>query len=76
MSLSFFVKLVILPFLALLLLSNPTVAMVIPYLFLPVRFSLLALQYVALLTTRRAKPPITAGAERPPQRQPEFEQQL
>jgi hypothetical protein len=74
MSLSFFVKLVILPFLALLLLSNPTVAMVIPYLFLPVRFSLLALQYLALLTTRKAKRPITAGAEPPPQRQPEVEQ--
>ena len=50
--------------------------MVIPYLLLPVGFFLLALQYAAILTTRRPKSPITPGGGIPPPKQPEVEQQL
>jgi len=50
--------------------------MVIPYLFLPVGFCLLALQYVALLAARRPKPPRLPGEGTSLGKPPEVEQQI
>ena len=50
--------------------------MVISYLLLPVGFCLLVLQYVVILAARRPQSPILLGEGPPPQKQPEFEQQL
>jgi hypothetical protein len=50
--------------------------MVVPYLFLPVGFGLLALQYVALLAARRPKSPMLPGEGPSLDKPPEVEQQI
>jgi TRAP-type C4-dicarboxylate transport system permease small subunit len=50
--------------------------MVIPYIFLPIGFLLLALQYVALLAASRAKSPILPGEDSSLEKPPEVEQQI
>jgi TRAP-type C4-dicarboxylate transport system permease small subunit len=50
--------------------------MVIPYLFLPIGFLLLALQYAAILIPRGSKSAIPPGGEAPSQKQAEVEQQI
>jgi TRAP-type C4-dicarboxylate transport system permease small subunit len=50
--------------------------MVIPYLFLPMGFCLLALQYVALLAARRPKSPILPSEGPSLEKHPEVEQQI
>ena len=50
--------------------------MVIPYLFLPIGFFLLALQYAAILITGGLKSPIPPGGEAPSQKPAEVEQQI
>ena len=50
--------------------------MVIPYLFLPVGFLLLALQYLSHVTGTLRKPPAAPAARLPSARQPEVEQQI
>ena len=50
--------------------------MVIPYLFLPIGFLLLALQYAAILIPRGTRSPIPSGGQTPSQKPAEVEQQI
>jgi TRAP-type C4-dicarboxylate transport system permease small subunit len=50
--------------------------MVIPYLFLPVGFALLALQYASILAGTLTKPPTAAAAKPLSQKPPQVEQQI
>jgi TRAP-type C4-dicarboxylate transport system permease small subunit len=50
--------------------------MVIPYLFLPIGFLLLALQYLSNATGTWRKSPVPPEAQPPPAKQPEMEQQI
>jgi TRAP-type C4-dicarboxylate transport system permease small subunit len=50
--------------------------MVIPYIFLPIGFFLLALQYAAILVTRGSKSPDQPGGEAPSPKPTEVEQQI
>ncbi len=50
--------------------------MVIPYIFLPIGFFLLALQYAAIMITRGSKPSILPGGETPSPKPTGVEQQI
>jgi len=50
--------------------------MVIPYLFLPIGFLLLALQYLSHVTGSLRKPPVAPAGQLPSAKQPEVEQQI